>query len=346
MQPSRMLITLISGTALSTTALAQSALVEGYRVCGKVITEGIRNYSVDQASDYVLKVKHDAYCDGRSVRGNIDTNADVSIPIEGIPSALKGTGNVGYQQLQNFCGTFYDRSQQITRTFSYEERIVTEGYQTFQKCMEIVGKGGHIYHESPSVEALNFYVEPGRAQVIRVDGIALAPDDAPVACSVTYQGTLFGTRTTPVLRSTSISTDDNRDRRLNFTCVRKPVRSQDGEYFREAVVTLATGLGNYSVLLPQDAKLPLTLASQINGEIGALRSSVTALRKELDTAKARISETAGLIPTKINIAPTGTVRKELQDAPCPTGQVAIGVGQIGGIPSAGAAMCGTLSLGK
>src|SRR5688500_17092063 len=80
-------------------SVAQSGF-RGFEACGRVLGAGIKNYSVSTSSDYALKIKHDAYCDGKTVKVNVDTKADFSIPLEGVPVPFNGTGKGSFEDLK------------------------------------------------------------------------------------------------------------------------------------------------------------------------------------------------------------------------------------------------------
>jgi hypothetical protein len=161
-------------------------------------------------------------------------------------------------------------------------------------------------------------VSAGFLQTVQLDGVRLAPPDAPIQCKATHPTYMGLSSTTTLLgEATTIST---RGSSIRITCTRRPVPGPGGEQvFRQAVITLPTEFGNYNVLLPQDIRLPETMASRLEARIARLETELNRMKDSL-----RSFSPAGSI--QIGDPSVSGAKKTLTgtDEDCPPGAFVIG----------------------
>ena len=276
----------LASLSLLLPAVTEAQNQHALEVCGKVISEGLRNYSVSKQDRHYLSRTHEQFCTDDSVKVGIDSSYRLTDIVDALPVALTGNSKGNFDKLNTFCKNYNAETKASSQDFNYTETIVEKAYESFNSCVRIANGGGEITHTSPTITAVNFFIAPGTLQHVQIDGVSISPVDAPVECQATvpaYFG--FSSSTREMRRDSTYVVDKT----LRVTCDRRADKDDQGaEAFHEVAITLLTELGNYTVTLPDDAKLPVRLASQIQGQLTSLEKRIDELKTALTAAEKKI----------------------------------------------------------
>lgn len=259
MKDHRSLIIALLLVLLSTPHLARS---QATNQCVSLAST-LKEYNISNQSSAFLNSTYDQYCEQNGEAKSTSAGVGLDFVIKSIP--VKFTGNYGSasEGFKNFCKAYFSVVNSIERKYSYEERIASKALDTIESCLRIAASGASITHDVPNQASVNFLLTNGAATKIEVRGLSAIPPTG-VNCSGQINGKVkaFG-------NSTYLRVDDTQ----SVVCTRLATNAANGKVvYDEQVITFSTNLGNYSVLLPREEKLPIDLANQIATRIGNLEN--------------------------------------------------------------------------
>ncbi|MFB0713684.1 hypothetical protein ACEU59_21360 [Buttiauxella noackiae] len=241
----------------------------------------LKEYNISNQSSAFLNSAYDQYCDQSGNTKSTSAGIGLDMVIKAIPIKFTGNYSSSAEAFKNFCRNYSSVATASERKFSYEEKIATKSLETIEACQRIAALGATVTHEIPNMRAVTFFLQNGNATKLEVRGVFPTPNDG-VVCEGQIDGQLktFSKETFAKVESTQ-----------GISCERVSKSSPSGVgVFEEQVITLATNLGNYSVFLPQDEKLPLEMAQNISSRIDKLENEGSALSSKTTTLESDLAQ--------------------------------------------------------
>lgn len=258
---------------------------QSYSHCEKLITEGLREYSITNSSEVSLHRVLDDYCDQSGTTKSSSTGLRLESVVNYIPFKFKGDHSSAEQGMRNFCKAYASDAQKFSTSYNYESKIVDKAFGTFASCLDLTNRGISITHNKVTPDALSMFLQinPGNKLVIR--GMRTSKN---VKC----EGQLQDSAKVVTYRLNSrVETTDS----LGVSCVRSPrnekTPSGSKQVYDEGFVQVLTQYENYDIFLPKTERFAEDTAAVLDGKNGLLRSQMEESRqmvKELENRKLRV----------------------------------------------------------
>lgn len=226
------------------------------------ITKTLREHSISTSSSSYLNSVFDEHCEQNGTAKSSSGALGIDTVVKTIPLKFTGSFSTNREAIQNFCKTYASTTSQESRTYSYLERISSKALETVSECLRLQSLGVTITHDIQNLEKMNFFLKAAVDRHIELSGVDVTPN---VACKGQISGTLA---------SLSPKTYIDIDKSQSFVCTREPTTDSTSgvRAYSEAVITVQTNLGNYSVLWPRDEALPENIASNISNRLNVFQS--------------------------------------------------------------------------
>lgn len=214
-----------------------------YSVCSPIITQGLREYSITEGSSDMKDFAYDDYCVSNSSTSGKGFDSSLEFVVKAVP--LKATGNYNEQtaEAKQFCSEYATERQSHTETHSYQETIVSKGYDTFKDCVALVSRGVSVISTVQSYAAMDYYLLSSTVTTIVLKGVKPSPG---ISCA--------GQDPSGKYISYTPRTGFSIPKTVSFTCTRQAAKSNassDGPLYDQGTVQVLTNVGNYDVFLPK-----------------------------------------------------------------------------------------------
>lgn len=242
--------------------------------CGD-IAKTLKEYSISTSSSEYLNSVFDQYCEqsGESKASSVGVGLDVVI--KAIPIKFTGNYDSSSQGMKNFCKTYASSSSLQQRQFSYNEKITEKALDTLTKCFQLQSQGVTITHSIVNKEKTEFYLKTEVFKPLIFQGVNTS---AAVSCTGIVNG-----KAILLNEKTNFSVTKSQ----SFVCTRSPsvVTGASTKVYEESAIIVLTDLGNYPVLLPRDERLSESMASDLDKELGKLRTNINNVDVLVKTIK-------------------------------------------------------------
>lgn len=238
----------------------------------------LREYEVNTASSSYLNTVYDQHCQQSGSSSGTSVGLGLDAIVKSIPLKFTGSFSNTKEGFDNFCKTYQAVRAGTTTIDHRAERISSKALDTIRACYEIAATGVAIRHEVPSFQSVSFYMQNGPATKIEIRGLQAVPRD-----TVRCEG-MIGSSLKVVNESTLIKVNPTQ----SITCIRKPnVRPDGSKVFVEQTITLHSNVGtNYTVYMPEEQKLPESIAFKLQNQIAALDNRNALLAATLNSEQA------------------------------------------------------------
>ena len=317
----------------------------GTNVCLAMVTDAAHSISLSTTSDfyYISIYKNFCYADGSTNQSAIDASG--SAIIQAVPIALKGSSSDSHSQWSHFCSTEQGVASASSSTYDYESLVVSQALSSANQCLKILSD--HAYTMTykimtPDTLVVNFGIPSG--QSITIHGVTADSNITCTGSDLRHGGSFaykqgVGQEISASQGSTSIS------------CTRAAFSNiGNTPYYKEAAVEVDTNVGQMNIFWPKETVLPLTAASQIQGELAGLVGQITTLQTKIDFNALPIGTVVPLVKKNATV-PRGWTKCDGSDtANCPNlagvflrGSAAADVGSPGGSATASVGQHGSNS---
>ena len=245
----------------------------------------LKEYNISSQSSAFLNSAFDQYCDQSGSTKASGGGIGLDMVIKAIPIKFTGSYSSTEEGFRNFCKNYSSVATAAERKFSYEEKIATKSLETIDSCLRIAATGAVVTHEIPNAKSVVFYLQSGSATKLELKGLFPTPDDG-VLCKSQVDGQL---------KNITEETYTKVEPSISISCSRTAKAQSSGvKTYEEQVITLATNLGNYTVFLPQDERMPIDMAQNISNRVDKLEASsfelsAKTLSLENDSNKEKVA---------------------------------------------------------
>jgi len=255
------------------------------------ITGALKEFSISTSSTSYTNSVFDNYCETNGTVKQSSGSVGLDTVVKSIPIKFTAGATSNEQSIKNFCQTYSSSASLQERSNLYEERIAGKSLDAVTTCLTFQSQNVVVTHRINTRRQAEFFLKSSVDIKLSLNGVSL---DGPVACS----GNVAGSKRT-FNESTAITVQNSQ----SFTCTRTPRTGPNGQQvFDEAVVTVATQKGNYSLVWPRDERLPENLAVTLGrdldtakGAIASLSRTVEDQRKQIEGLNVRASSADGRI---------------------------------------------------
>lgn len=236
------------------------------------------NFQQAEAATYSFLSQNACSESNRNITAGFDSKTKAIIG--GIPVIGSMMGSAGYSSNKQFC----DAQAKVSSSTSANQWLLIEPLQfaqeNFNECMRIFSRGRvEVTHDVASPGLVTFFIQLGDPdQRLEIQGIEATP---PFTCTTVNRG-FFGGNT--VGTNTSITLKRNE----TIKCTRPPSSYPAGGFeYPNAVISLGTSVGTYTVRIPEETilgpttKREATAALAIANESLRVQASMNAKLKEL-----------------------------------------------------------------
>ncbi len=291
-----------------------------YDNCGKLISEGLREYDIEHTSGSYLDTVHDRYCDASGSTNSSNASIGLDLVVKAIP--INFTGNYGsYEEaMRNFCKDYKSTRAAATESRSRKEKIVSRAYQSFDACISLAAAGVFINQTVESVSRVNFYVSPSINRSVVISGINSTSNVSCQGQDPNNRGAASVTfNTDSMIKLTTAP--------LGMVCTRSGVLDKSGNTnFDEAVITVLTDInpnGNYTIYMPRATYLAENEAERVRTQLVDMEKALEALRAELLKVPGLVAKSDEGDAHTLNFYGSQTVWDEGYS--CPAGQYLAGL---------------------
>jgi hypothetical protein len=241
----------------TSTAFAQSGIFDN---CRSVITDGLKEYSINTDSSAYLNSVFDRYCESSGSTKSSSFGLGLDTVVKAIPLNFTGNFSSNEEAIKNFCRNYSSLSAGRSDKTSYQEKIVQRAYESFDQCVSLAQTGVIVRHSVRSLENIDFYVAPGFSRPVTIKGVKASGN---IEC-----------------RGQDPNATDPKDKKFELST---RIKLHDSLY-EEGVITLLTDIspnGNYAAFVPKDLKLAQDRASEIDKALANLAAENASLKQQL-----------------------------------------------------------------
>ncbi len=243
------------------------------------IATALKEFSISTSSKSYTNSVFDSYCETNGTVKKSERSVGLDAVVKSIPFSFKAGATSNEQAISNFCSTYSGSTALQERANTYEERIAGKSLDTVKACLELQALGVTITHRIITRRKADFFLKSSVDLKLNISGISL---DGPVRCSGNVGG---------VKRKFDDSTSLVVQNAQSFYCTRFPrANEKKQEVFDEAVVSVATQKGNYTLVWPRDERLPEDMATSVARDLDAAKGTVFALSRTVDDQRRLISD--------------------------------------------------------
>ncbi|RRS06404.1 hypothetical protein EIP75_02140 [Aquabacterium soli] len=255
------------------------------------IAKTLKEYSIDSSSSSYLGAVFTQHCQSDGSRKSSGGGVGLDAVVKAIPLKFTGSYTTSDEGFSNFCKSYASHVSTSNASDSYKETISRKALETIQQCLTLQASGVIVTHEVSNVESANFYLRNSVTQKLMLEGISIAGD---VSCTGQVNGSRkqFDSNISVDVKST-----------VSFACKRAGQANavSSAKSFGEAIVTVLTNQGNYSLFWPRDERQSESMATAIDKRITAAEGDIAI--------------------TKANVAPL-VLATSMPIYKCPTGALA------------------------
>lgn len=259
---------------VSTAFWAVSAAFAQNLQCGD-IAKTLKEYSISTSSSEYLNSVFDQYCEQNGESKSSSVGVGLEAVIKAIPVKFTGSYDSSSQGMKNFCKTYASSSSLQQRQFTYNEKITDKALDTLTKCFQLQSQGVTITHSIVNKEKTEFYLKAEVFKPLTFQGVNTS---ATVSCTGIVNG-----KASLLNEKTNFSVTKSQ----SFVCTRSPsvVPGASTKVYEESAIIVLTDLGNYPVLLPRDERLSESMASDLDKELGKLKTNISTVDMLFKTIK-------------------------------------------------------------
>ncbi|RYG89902.1 hypothetical protein EU803_14860 [Loktanella sp. IMCC34160] len=268
--------------AMAAAILAANPVASQGLTCGDVYLNAIRNVTISTRDRSTNSFYFNLYCerDGSIKSGSFI--GGMNFPIEGIPIGVSSDGSWDQNELRQFCSVGAEQSYYEASDLTYGSFVVTDALTSFNQCLYLQGERLIVSHqEAPPAGFVIFgeFTSPTvRAQILSID---YDPDE--LSCT-----------------STSFSANGSREdidgnrvydpngENFSISCTRTKHTFEDREFYRRTWFLMATSLGPYTVMVPEDTHLGFELASHAEAAFDSAITERNNAIAAMDTALSQV----------------------------------------------------------
>lgn len=259
----------------------QAYAAQSYSHCEKLITDGLREYSISNSSQVSLDRHFDKYCDQSGKTKSSSTSVGLEAVVNYIPFKFKGDHSSSEQGMQNFCRTYASDAQKHSTHGTWESKIVDKAYDTFDSCVNLTSRGLNITHNIVTPDSLSMFLQINSGNKLVIRGMRTSKN---VKCEGQEQGSA---NVVTYSLSSRVETTDS----LSVTCVRSPrtKKTPSGliQVYDEGFVQVLTQYENYDIFLPKTERFPEDTAAVLDAKIGSLRSEFEKSRRKVSDLESK-----------------------------------------------------------
>ncbi|WP_188569239.1 hypothetical protein [Undibacterium terreum] len=281
-----------------------------YDACKTIITDGLREYSIQTSSSEYLNSVHDNYCEASGSAKSSKFGLGLDAVVDAIP--IKFTGSYGSSQeaMKNFCKNYDSSTVALSDQSAVKVTTVSRAYQSFDQCMALAAQNVVLRHQVVSAQSFNFQVAPGFNRPVTINGIQV---EGAVQC---YGQTPKSATAVKFDKNTKVTLANNDT--VSLGCTRTGTKDAKGNtIYDTATVTLFTNIvpnGNYSVYIPKQTTVATDDAADIATRLAILESSLTTTSSNVSRTNSRLDK------FRFNIQYTDRAPFPLPSPPgCPAG---------------------------
>lgn len=241
------------------------------------ITTALKEFSISTSSKSYTNSVFDNYCETNGTVKQSAGSVGLEAVVKSIPISFTAGATSNEQAISNFCRTYSGSTSLQERANTYEERIAGKSLDTVKACLELQAQGVTVTHRIITRRKADFFLKSSVDLKLNISGVSL---DGAVSCFGNVGGTKrkFDDGTSLVVQNAQ-----------SFSCTRLPrANEQKQEVFDEAVVTVATQKGNYSLVWPRDERLPENMAASVARDLDSAKGSISALSRTVDDQRRLI----------------------------------------------------------
>lgn len=248
----------------------------------------LKEYSIDSSSANFLRSVFLEHCQADGSRKSSGGGLGLDAVVNAVPLNFTGEYSSAEMKMTEFCKRYRDYNEGASNRDAYKETISRRALETIQQCYAIQATGTMVTHQVSNAESANFYLKSSVTSPLEIKGVSIT---GSVVCEGVVGGKrmAFDSATTFKVPSTT-----------GFACKRKGTPGpRDSTSFDEAIVTVLTNQGNYTMFWPMDEKQGPRMATEITRRI-------TALEGDLAVAKANLAPLVAAISIPVFKCPSGT----------------------------------------
>lgn len=277
-------------TAVLCAALAYAHAVWAQNLQCPDIAKTLKEYSIDSSSSSYLNAVFTQHCQQDGSRKSSGGGVGLEAVVKAVPIKFTGNFSNSEEAIRNFCKTYASQTAATAATDNYKETISLKALETIQQCNALQASGVTVTHQVSNVEAANFYLRNSVTNTLELQGVSTTGN-------VNCEGLVAGRKRTfdSSLRVKISSTQ-------GFACKRTGHRqAPNGPLsFEEAIVTVLTNQGNYTLFWPRDERQSESMATQIDRRI-------TLAEGEIAVTKANVAPLVRASSLAVYICPSGTI---------------------------------------
>jgi hypothetical protein len=268
------------------TSLSPVRAQNGTDVCLAMVTDAAHSISLSTTSDSYYITLYNNYCNADGSVNDSAVNGSLSAIIKDVPIGLKGGSSDSKSQWSQFCSTEKSANVGSSSSYDYQSLVVGQALSSANQCLKTLSD--HAYTMTykvmtPEKMVVNFGVPSGQSIVIH--GVTADTNVACTGSDLTNGGTF-------AYRQGIGQTIDASKGSTGISCARAPFTTVGSTpYYKEAAVEVDTNVGQLNIFWPKETVLPLTNASEIEKQIGAVS-------KQLDVLQSKVA---------FNALPIGTI---------------------------------------
>lgn len=234
--------------------------------CDVIITQGLREHSIQTSSESNLNVIFDNECTTTGDRKSSSGGLGLKAIVDEIPFDFTGSYTSSEDAMTHFCKNYSSKAASNRSSNTYEEKIITQAYDSYNQCVAFSLANVRVDYKQPSQAETTFYLAPSVTTPIQITGLK-------ASSNVTCQGQ---NPITNQLITYGPATHFSSTKPFNIACTRSTTPTNSGQLYDEGSITIETNISNYDVYLPPDKRMADQYASD--------------LQKKIDDADARISK--------------------------------------------------------
>lgn len=250
------------------------------------IASALKEFSIHSSSVSYTNSVFDSYCEANGSVKQSSGSVGLEAVVKSIPFKFTAGATTNEEKISNFCRTYASSASLQERSNLYEERIAGKSLDAVTTCLSLQAQGVTITHRINNRKQADFFLKSSVDIKLQINGVSL---DGPVTCSGNVAGAKrqFNENTALVIQNSQ-----------SFTCTRTPrAVANNPAVYDEAVVTVATQKGNYSLVWPRDERLPENMAVTVGRDVEATKGALASLSKTVEDQRRQIDALAATSST-------------------------------------------------